>query len=365
MKKLFAIILCTLCFHFSQAQQAGNSKSDAMRREAIDLMDAGKLDEAIDKLQQAIAIDPNNYTNQYELGLAYYMKKDIRKALEIYKKLVKHPNADDQTWQMLGNAYDDNGESQKALDTYLEGNKRFPNSGKLYLETGNVFFMKKQYDDALSYYESGISVDPMYPSNYFRAAILFFNTDNELWGMMYGELFMNLEKNTQRTAQMSEMLYSIYRSEIKMTSDTSMSISFANSNITITLDDLENMKKSGDLKMPYGLMVYEPLVSAAVPIDSVNLENLCKMRSNFLDLYFKQGHNKTYPHVLFDYQMKVKQAGHLNAYNHWVLKAGDTKAFEKWKNGHKTEWDAFTRWFSENKLEITARNKFVRKTFDK
>ena len=57
----------------------------------------------------------------------------------------------------------------------------------------------KEYSIALNYYEKGIEIDPKFPSNYYRAALLYDYSDHEIWGLIYGELFMDLEPNTKRT----------------------------------------------------------------------------------------------------------------------------------------------------------------------
>ena len=59
-----------------------------------------------------------------------------------------------------------------------------PTSGKLYLELGGMYLHTKEYDKAISYYEKGIDVEPGYPSNYYRLAKIFLNSDEEVWGMI-------------------------------------------------------------------------------------------------------------------------------------------------------------------------------------
>ena len=87
--------------------------------------------------------------------------------------------------------------------------------------------------------------------NYYRAARIYCVTNEELWGMLYGEIFMNLERGSNRTAEISKLLYDTYKREIKFTSDTSYSVSFASS-IIVEIND------KASLSLPYGAMVYEP-----------------------------------------------------------------------------------------------------------
>ena len=89
------------------------------------------------------------------------------------------------------------------------------------------------------------------------------------------------------------------------------------------------------------------------------------MRTKFLDIYFKNDYDKQYPNVLFEYQLKVKQAGHLEAYNHWLLFKGNETTFAIWQAKNKEKWENFIEWYKNNPIQIDDRNKFVRKKIAK
>jgi len=86
--------------------------------------------------------------------------------------------------------------------------------------------------------------------------------------------------------------------------------------------------------------------------------SLNRIRTRFLEFYFKQGFNKTYPNVLFDYQQKVKDGGHLDAYNTWLLQMGDEEGFEKWRTDNENKWDNFIKWFADNQMKVDNNNRF-------
>lgn len=335
--------------------QTNKEKALEKGREAIKLEDEGKYDEAIKLLEEAQKLDPDYIEYPYELGYAYYAKKDYKKASKYLEGLVNHPKVYDQIFQLLGNCYDDMGKSEKALETYDEGLKKFPRSGKLYLEKGNVYWQKKEYGKALPFYEQGIEAEPTFPSNYYRATRVYCSSTEEVWGMIYGEIFMNLERNTDRTAEISKLLFDTYKSEIKFSSDTSFSVSFSQ-NASINIEDLKDTSK---MKLPYGIGVYEPtLMFSMLSAKVIDLTTLNEIRNNFVDNYFSKGFDKTYPNILFSYQKQLKDAGHLEAYNHWILMKGDEDSFTKWQTANKGKWDAFVKWFGDNKIEIDDTHKF-------
>jgi hypothetical protein len=76
-----------------------------------------------------------------------------------------------------------------------------------------------------------------------------------------------------------------------------------------------------------------------------------------------KGFDKTYPNVLFTYQKQIKDAGHMEAYNHWVLMKGDENGFGKWLSANKGKWDSFVKWFGDNKLKLNTSNKFYKEQY--
>lgn len=335
--------------------QSNNEKALKIGQEAIKLMDNGKLDESIELLKEAQKLDPERFDYPYELAYAHYLKEDYKSAIKILEQNINHKDVTERLFQLLGNSYDVLGKFEKAFESYDAGLKKFPNSGMIYLEKGNVYWNKKEYGKALTFYEKGIEVDPKFPSNYFRATKVYCSSSEEVWGMIYGELFMNLERNSKRTSEISKLLFDTYKNEIKFSSDTSFSVSFSK-NSTMNVSDLKDPNK---IKLPFGIGVYEPtLMSAILSVKTIDINSLVNIRSIFVDQYFKNGHDKTYPNVLFNYQKKVKDAGHIEAYNYWILMKGDEPGFEKWKSENKGKWESFINWFGSNGLKLDNSNKF-------
>jgi tetratricopeptide (TPR) repeat protein len=357
MKKLITTIGLILLFALGQIAygQSNQEKALAKGREAVKLEDQGKYDEAIKLLEEAQKLDPQSTMYPYELAYSYYSKDNYKKAAKYLEGIVKRPEADDQVYQLLGNCYDNMGKSDKALETYDKGLKIFPKSGKLYLEKGNVFWKKKEYGKAMPFYEQGIEADPRFPSNYYRAARLYCASTEEVWGMIYGEIFMNLERNTKRTAEISKLLYDTYKSQIKFIGDTSFSVSFSQ-NATISIEELTDTSK---IKLPFGIGVYEPtLMMSMIKEKTVDINSLDRIRQNFVEIYYNNGNDKKYPNILFEFQHQLLQEGYLEAYNHWILMKGDEDGFGKWHDENLEKWDNFVKWFTENPMEVSDSNRF-------
>lgn len=356
---LLAALFVFLTFHSSLKAQTNEERAKAKASEAITLVEEGKYPEGIKFLKDAKKLDSKNATYPYEIAYAYYIQKDYKNALKYLEPLMKEKRVYENAFQLAGNSYDLLGNKNKALETYDNGLKYFPNSGSLYLEKGTMALSKENYEEALSYYEKGIEAAPQFSSNYYWAARIYCSSTEKVWGMIYGEIFLNLERNSKRTIEINKLLYDTYKQNIKFSSDTTLSVSFSKQN-QISVEDLQK----GALKMPYGVMVYEKnLIVAIIKEKQIDLPSLNRIRSRFADVYFKNNDGNEYPNVLFEYHQTIAKAGHFEAYNYWLLGKGEDTTFSTWRTENKNKWENFTKWFSENKLSLTETHKFYRKQY--
>ncbi len=355
-KSIRISLLAAFFIIYSQITLGQTQKEKAYEKgiAAIELMDNGKFEESIQLLKEAQKIDPKDINYPYEIAYAYYAMKDYKKAIKYLEGILDHEDVNDLVFQLLGNAYDNIGKSEKAMEIYQTGLKLFPNSGNLYLEMGVVQLGKEEYNKALEYFEKGIDAEPEFPSNYYWAAKLFCNSTEEVWGLIYGEIFMNLERNSRRTAEISKLLYDTYKSEITLKND-SASIDFCN--IIMNADDIIDTEK---IKFPFCMVFGQAMLLAIIDIKNIDINSLDTIRTRFLENYYKMEYEKTHPNSLFAYLDKIHKAGHFEAYNHWILMKGDEDAFVKWQKENKGKWDNFVKWFTDNELIMNNINKFNR-----
>ena len=355
MRNLYTLIL-GVALLTSSGLFAQSNKDIAVEKalKAITLMDSGYYDQSIEMLRECIKLDPDNYDYPYEIGYAYYSKRDYNTAIRTLEKLKNHKDVTDQCYQLIGNAYDILGDTTNAFATYAEGIEKFPESGKLYLEYGNVYWGLERYSDALPYYEVGIEVDPQFPSNYYRAAILYCSSNNIIWGLMYGEIFMNLERNSDRTREISERMFNAYQEAIVF-GDTSVSVNLCSN--TLYLDDkgIKEMKKG---IMPF-CFEYGAAHSVAVAMtDTLTLASLVRLRSSVLDYWFQGDFAKHHDIALINFQKELKDLGHYDAYNYWLFMMGDPDGFDAWVSRNQSIFDSFANYFNPHPFEFSNKEAF-------
>ena len=221
MKTHLLALLSLFCIGTALAQ----TPRDERIARAVERMDDGDYDEAARLLESVLAADPKNFLANYETGYLLYMQERYEEAVEVLRRIKRKDYP--PLYQLLGNAYDMAGDRKRAVKTYEKGLRENPDAGRLYLELGNIAYAERQYDRALACYRRGATVDPAHPSNYRSLALLYAISTEPVWTLVWGELFMNLERGSGRTSAMSETLAQTYRDNIRIEGDTAVRMTFS------------------------------------------------------------------------------------------------------------------------------------------
>ncbi|WP_300705491.1 tetratricopeptide repeat protein [uncultured Alistipes sp.] len=365
MKKATLCLLACLLYSLPAIQNASAQLPDGqtivtLTAEAVGLMDNGEPDEAIRLLEDALELDPDNYACQYEMAYAYYVKQNYTKAIKLLKPLTKHPDCNALLYQLLGNAYDMQGNSNKALKTYEAGLERFPDAGPLYLERGTVLGLQGHLSDAVKSYVTGIKVDPLFASNYYRAAQFYSLTIAPVMGMYFAEIFMILEPDGTRNAEMSRLLFDSYKKHLTMQEDGTLKAQFCDDEFYIATVAIVLNNPTAPT-FPFEMLYDKGVIAAVESETQVDLASLNRIRTRFFSFCWKnmadiQKSLETYDYPdlssFFSFIREVEQAGHLEAYNYWVLREGNWDEFQAWYKQDPQKLTAFAEWFEEHDMKI-------------
>jgi tetratricopeptide (TPR) repeat protein len=356
MKQLFILLTALLFFHNTYAQSEYDKlKALDFALEAMELINKDDNWESIYLLKKAQKLDPDNFAYPYEIGVAYFLQNDNKNAIKHLKKASKKESSQVQCFSFLAKVYKANNQQDKAIDTYEKGIEKFSYSGELYFELGFTFHQAKILESAILFWEKGIAYAPSYASNYYAASIYYCqNTSEQFWGMLYGELFMNLERDTERTDEISTLLYSTYQQTIIYAGKQS------NINLMPIHYEIENKRTFPTLyKQVMDSVLQENLEEKEFSIRSFTLA-----KTAFTNKWYANQVNQTFKNSLIDWNKKLLNLGYFEAYSYWLLRKANQKEFEKWYYFNKKKFDAFLRWFSINPLEINQENHFYRYQYD-
>ena len=326
MKKYLLALFC-LASLFVFAQPPADTKT--MYENAKTFMRQGDFDNAIIILTRALETDKNNLPMQQDLVMAYYYKRDFQKALDGVKSLLDRDDADVVTYQIAGNVYKALEQTKECEKMYKKGLKKFPKSGPLYSEYGELLWAQKNYD-AIKQWEKGIQVDPGYAGNYYNAALYYFYTQDKVWSLVYGEIFVNMETLTERSSSMKQLLYQGYKEKL-----------FAAANIMEGQDKNKNQFSKAFLDCMSK--------QSSLANNGISTEALTMIRTRFILEWFDKYAGR-FPYKLFDYQRQLIQEGMFAAYNQWLFGTIESlPAYDNWIKTHDEEYKNFTA-FQKNRV---------------
>ena len=106
-------------------------------------MRKGDYPNAIIVLSNALKKDPDNLEIQKDLTFTYYLQRNYSASVESGRKLIARNDADEQCYQILGMALKAIDEKKEADKMYKQGIKKFPSSGELYNEYGEMLWVNQ------------------------------------------------------------------------------------------------------------------------------------------------------------------------------------------------------------------------------
>lgn len=312
MKRIILFFALGLTLHFSFAQDA-----DALHEQGRTLMQQGDLDKALALFDSALHLKPNDLEILKDIAFTNYFKRDFATSIEIGKKIIARPDADVQSFQVLGYSYKATVNVKDGDKMYKAGLKKFPKSGMLYSEYGDLLASANNYPGAIALWEKGIEIDPNASSNYYYAAKYYATNKKWIWALYYGETFVNIESFTSRTTEMKNILYNCYKNffagagNVNKVAATATGFEKA---LATTYADLTTMMS-----------------------DDLSPENITALRTRFILEWFSKN-AKQFPCRLFDHQRLLLQQGYFEAYNQWLIgPVANAEKLQDWMNNHSDD----------------------------
>lgn len=324
MKKSALLILLAFAAIIALPKDVFAQPEDAktLHETAKTFMRSGDFDNAIIVLKRALQLDNKNLDMQKDLVMTYYLKRDYVTALEGVKELVDRDDADVMTYQIAGNIYKAMEEVKDCEKLYKKALKKYPKSGPLYSEYGELLWAARDYS-AIDLWEKGIEVDPAYSGNYYNAALYYFHAKDKVWSLIYGEIFVNMESLGERGTAIKQLLLQGYKEKL--------------------FSEVDLMKGEEKNKSEFAKAFLQAMgKQSSLVSKGINTEVLTMIRTRFILDWFPNTAFK-FPFRLFDYHRQLLQEGMFNAYNQWLFGPSENlAAYDNWTKTHAPEYDAFT-----------------------
>lgn len=321
-----AVLILLICSLFT-AGAIGQGEVDAMRKAAQVKMQQNKFDEALQILESALLVSPGNADVMKDQMFYAYLNRDFAKSIDIGKELISKPDSDAQAFQILGMSYKAIADMKEGDKLYRAGIKKFPASGVLYSEYGDMLMNNKDAANAVKQWEKGVESDPGYAGNYYHLSKYYAQSGNIVWGLLYGEIFVNIESLTKRTGEIKSQVAGGYQKLLE-------------NKISIA-----GLKKDGTaFEKTFVKCLSEAALAAEAPL---SVETISAFRSRVIYNWNIAGVNM--PFRLFDLHTQLMQDGMFDAYNQWLFHAADNPDYQSWKQEHAAE-DRDFKTFQQNVL---------------
>jgi tetratricopeptide (TPR) repeat protein len=320
MKKIiFSIGIVFLLALIANAQEQDPKK---LHESAKTFIRQGDYSNAVLVLNRLLKNDVNNLELLKDLSFAYYLNKDYARSLETAKPFEERKDTDVQAYQILALIYKALEERKDCERLYRAALKKFPSSGVLYNEYGEMLWTKKEFAEAAKLWEKGIEMDPNNSGNYYNSAKFYYLSADKTWGLIYGEIFINLESYSQRTIEIKGLLLEGYKK-------------LFTGNDFLKYQNTKNEFVNAFL----GLMQKH----SAVVAEGVTTETLTTLRARFiLDWYATYA--PRFPFRLFEHHNQLLKLGFFDAYNQWIFgAAGNLPAYQQWTSMHSDVNNEFIR----------------------
>lgn len=201
MKHYISLIFIIAAMFFSFDAKSQESEIEQLVSEGVELHDAGKYDEAIAKYNEALKLDKNNPLVLYEMAYAFYASGDYDNAIKYCKKVLRQ-DASDHTlaaYVILGSAYDDSGETRKAIKTYQEGIEAFPGTGLLHYNLALTYYNSGEPENCEQQLEEALRNDPFHASSHLLLGAMMFEQERKVQTVLPLYFFLLLENDTRRS----------------------------------------------------------------------------------------------------------------------------------------------------------------------
>lgn len=324
--RLCVMLLLTLSFLQVSAQQTASQ----MRETAMAFQRQGDYGNAVIVLNRAIEQAPGSMELLTDLAYVYYLQRDFGKAIDVIKPLTERDDAEIRTYQIAGNIYRAIAEISTCERMYRRALKKYPDSGPLNAEYGEMLQARRDGAAAVAQWEKGIQLDPSYPLNYYHAARYYFSNGEMLRSLIYGEIFLNMDTYSGRSAEVKELLLEAYKNF------------YANP----TGPKLSNLRKRTPFEEAFKAAL---LAQSSVASMGIDVNRLIMIRTRFVLQWFNAA-GATYPHRMIDQQRQLLREGLFEAYNQWLFGAASNAVeYQMWAGTHAEDIAAFSR-FQQNRV---------------
>jgi tetratricopeptide (TPR) repeat protein len=338
--RVFLISTICYCAGFSAIAQSNNANGDLIKQ-GVELHNQGKYAEAIDKFNEALRNDPENEYAHYEIAFSLYASKKPKDAIPHLQKAVKSGSTSLSVtaYILLASIYDEDNQSQKAIETYNLAIKINPDYPQIYYNLGIAYFRNKKYTEAENSAIEAIKHNPKNASSQRLYALVTFHQNKRVNALLGFCSFLILEPTGPRATEAYGNIQHIMQGgmlkENKGSTTTSVSLQQDKETIVLNLG-ISLIAQSGQSKKLSGANLLEYELKGIFALAGQLSEK--KTDKSFFDDFFAA------------YFYKLAQSNNTSAFTRSIILANNKNDSSAWAIENTQQVAALTEW-----LRITDR----------
>ena len=147
--------------------------------DALEMMKAGKNDEAIPILKDYVEKNPNNAPVQFTLGKAYILTKQYEEAIPPLTKALELNASQGGAHFYRGIAHSQMGRDEEAIQEFLAEIPINPDQDATYSNLASIYEKQGKLDEALEYYKKAAEINPQRPDLHASMADIYEKKGNQ------------------------------------------------------------------------------------------------------------------------------------------------------------------------------------------
>jgi tetratricopeptide (TPR) repeat protein len=163
--------------HFVQSAQLIAAQPSALAEYGSCLMDLDRAPEAVPVFQRIVTGAPGNLEARYDLAVAQLAAHQDKDALETLQPLLDSKDPDPDVLDLASSAYEDQGDTPKAVTLLRQAIIANPKKTKYYLDFATLSFNHQSFQVGIDMVNVGLNQVPKAASLYVARGILYIQLD--------------------------------------------------------------------------------------------------------------------------------------------------------------------------------------------
>lgn len=170
----------TAATYFDLASRIQPDSASAYVNRAFALLNAGREEEAVEPLEEAIERGDEQKNTFLFLGDIYTRRDEMQRALEIFQQASELFPEDSDIQAQLLNAYVQTGQLDEAMSEYEAAVAANPDDALLRYNLGSLLLEVERYEEAIEHLQRAVEIDPQYANAQYNLGAAYVNMAVEI-----------------------------------------------------------------------------------------------------------------------------------------------------------------------------------------